>query len=202
MAPYYGAADVGTGAGAANLDQFMQMIMMMSFGNGGSGNGNGSQLATMWRLMGMQTAMSAYSWMRTKGVAFTNAKVLPALSDIIAARMPWLGSSNKSPSTGSIAPAPVVHETCASKFTTLNISGTLDAPGPHTDVVYFVCNHVPGITNMHATRTGYFIKDLDGFEISPGIFCHIQHTLTKAQDAKAQDVTVVDVLVVVIVAVD
>ena len=193
MASFYGAsgAGPGPGAGAANIDQFMQMIMMMSFGNG-NGNGNGSQLTNMCRLMGMQTAMSAYSWLRTKGVEFTNAKVIPALSSMVTTR--W-GSSNKSPSADSII-TPVVSETRSYKTTTLNINGVLNAPGPHSDVVYFVCNHVPGITNMHATRTGYFIQELNGFEISPGIFCYVEHTRNTVKDADTQkDVSVVDVCV-------
>ena len=171
---------------SANLDQFMQMIMMMSFGSG-SGSGNGNQLTAMCRLMGMQTAMSAYSWLRTKGVEFTHAKVIPALT----AR--W--SANKSPSSDSITPTPVVSETVTSKVTRLHIRGCLDAPGPHSDVVYFVCNHVPGITNMHATRQGFFVKDLDGFEISPGISCYIKHTQKTVKDDAQKEVCIVDVCV-------
>ena len=175
-------------AGTASMEQFMQMIMVMSFGNGNGGNGgNGSQLAAMMRLMGMQTAMSAYGWLRTKGVDFATVNVIPALT----ARLPWMSPSGKSSSSVSITPVPTPasEQVCASKITTLNINGTLDAPGPHTDVVYFVCNHVPGITSMHATETGYFIKDLDGFEISQGIHCFIKHITNDVVDAKTSTAT-------------
>jgi ATPase family associated with various cellular activities (AAA) len=132
-----------------------------------SGRGGDINLHSVANIIGTDLLMKVWTYVRQNGAHLARERVLPAVLRL-AGRW-WRRPAPPPPAPPpDAAPAGPAEEVSERPTVTLHVSGAAGHAGPHSDVMFFVCNNAPDILEMHCTKEGYSIKALADFPLLGG----------------------------------